>query len=154
IESEIAVFHLAPLRDSLTGPLEITMHTRVFSDLLGRAAVKYHFDIVNPFSVNLELFGAQFEVYTQEKGNLAKALLPQTILASKQSTTILGQFQVKNILRDIFLDELVKGHAIKAKLSGQLRLPETEISIPFKAEAVQEVDFERGLDWLKFWRRR
>lgn len=148
IESEIAVFHLAPLRDSLTGPMEITMSTRLSSDIFGNAVVNYRFDIINPFSVDLELEGAQFVVHTQEKGTLARAVLPRTILTSKQPVAIAGQFKIKNILRDIFLDELARGHAIKARLSGRLRLPETGIVIPFKAEAIQEIDFS------KWWRRR
>lgn len=141
IESEIAVFHLAPLRNSLTGPLEVTMYTQIHSDLLGNAVVKFRFDIINPFNVDLLFEDGQFKVYAQAKDEIGKALMQKTLLASKKETQIQGEFMIKNIFRDILVNEFIKGHAVKANLSGRLRLPETDIFVPFKVEAVQEIDF-------------
>lgn len=141
IESEIAVFHLAPLRNSLTGPLQVTMRTKINSDLLGSALVKYQFDIINPFSVDLSFEEGEFRVSTEEKGEIGKTQMQTTLLGSKKQTQIKGEFLVHNIFRDVFVDEFIKGHAIKAVLSGKLRLPQTDIFIPFRVEAVQEIDF-------------
>jgi hypothetical protein len=141
IESEIAVFHLTPLKDSLTGPLQVTISVKINTDILGNARVKYHFDVTNPFNVDLLFEDGAFQVYTDEKGELGKDLMPATILASKKATQIQGEFIIKSILRDIFIQEFIKGHAVKTSLSGRLRLPHTDIFIPFKAEAVQEIDF-------------
>jgi len=141
IESEIAVFHLAPLRNSLTGPLQVIMYTKINPDFLGNAAVKYRFTIVNPFNVDLLFEGGEFKVYTDEKGEIGKTVMASTMLGSKKETQIQGEFLIKNIFRDLFIDEFIKGHAIRAQLSGRLRLPQTSIFLPFKAEAVQEIDF-------------
>lgn len=141
IESEIAVFHLAPLRNSLTGPLQVTLYTKINPELSGSAKVSYRFDIINPFNVDLLFEEGEFKVYTSEKGEIGKALMPKTLLASKEAAKIEGEFLIKNIFRDLFIQEFIKGHATRVSLSGRLRLPQTDIFIPFKAEAVQEIDF-------------
>ncbi|MDP2939037.1 MAG: hypothetical protein Q8O13_02995 [Candidatus Omnitrophota bacterium] len=141
IKSKIAVLHLKSLKDSLMGPLELTIHSKLHSDILGNASIEYTLDIVNPFNVDLEMEEASLKIYTNEKPDIGKVSLTKILLIFKKQTQVKGTIKLKKAFSAIIIKEFLDGHAVRAKLNGILRIPKTDILIPFKIESVQEIDF-------------
>jgi hypothetical protein len=55
IKSRIAVLHLKSFRNSISGPMSMTIYTKLRSDIFGNASVEYTLDITNPFNVDVQM---------------------------------------------------------------------------------------------------
>ena len=141
IKNKIAVIHLKNLKDSLRGPLNMTIYSKLRSDILGNASIDYSLEIVNPFNVDLQMEDALLKIYTNQKPDIAKTHLGKAVLVSKQATQIKGLIKLQKTFSAIIIQEFIAGHAVKAKLTGILRIPKTDVIIPFSLESVQEIDF-------------
>ncbi len=141
IRSKIAVIHLKAFKNSLSGPLEMVIHSKLHSDILGNASIDYTLEIVNPFNVDLEMQGALLIISTKQKPDIAKIHLAKALLISKKLTQVRGLIKLQKTFSAMIIREFIEGHAVSAKLSGSLRVPKTDILIPFSLESVQEIDF-------------
>ena len=139
IESQIAVLHLDFLKESIVRPLDITIHTKLRA-ITFSASIDYALDIANPVGIDLLLENGQIVIYDENK-ELAKSTLTDTLFKAGQSSRIQGSLHIKNFFKKILTYEFIKKHPLRFKMTGDLRVPETDISMPFKVESIQEVDF-------------
>lgn len=141
IRSKIAVLHLKSFRNSISGPMSMLVYTKLHSDILGNASLEYSLDITNPFNVDVAMEEANLKIYTKEKPQIGKISLAKTLLVSKKQTRINGVIKLQKFFSTMIIQEFASGHPIRIQLSGNLRIPKTDISIPFTLESIQEVDF-------------
>lgn len=141
IKSKIAVIHLKAFKNSLSGPLEMVVYSKLSSDIFGSAALDYRLEIANPFNVDLQLEDVLLKIFTKQNPDIAKTHLAKTLLISKKSSQINGSIKLQKTFSALIIREFIAGRAIRAQLSGRLRVPKTDISVPFSLESVQEIDF-------------
>lgn len=58
-----------------------------------------------------------------------------------QSNQIKGSIKIGNIWGKLIRSESVKRRPLKFQLSGHMKIPNTDIFIPFKIESVVEIKF-------------
>jgi hypothetical protein len=141
IKSKIAVLHLKSFKNNLSGPLELVVNSKLHSDILGNASIEYSLDILNPFNVDLQMEETILKIYTKERGDMGKVKIAKTLLISKKQTQVKGMIKLQKTFRAEIIREFIEGHAVRAQLSGNLRIPKTDIIVPFIVESAQEFDF-------------
>lgn len=141
IESKIAVLHLEALKEVITRPFYVNIFTKLHSTTLGNSSVDFAIGITNPLSIDLLLEDGVVTVNTLEGKDIAKTNIAQTLFKGSQSNQIKGSIKTGNIWGKSMRNEFVKRRPLKFVLSGHMRIPNTDIFIPFKIESVVEVDF-------------
>lgn len=141
LENTIAVLHLGFLKETVTRPLYINIHTKLHSDILGNISIDYVLVITNPAAIDLLLEDATIRIYTKEEGNIAKAALARTLFKAGQENRIKGSINLRNIFDIILRREIIKLPPLRFQLLGKLKVPNTDIYMPFELESVQDVDF-------------
>lgn len=139
IENKLAVLHLDSLRESIVRPFDVALYTKLRSNIFN-ASIDYTFDIANPVGIDLSLENSQILIYSG-KQEIARTVLSDTLFPAGQSGKIEGVIKIEKFLNKILRSELVKKHPLTFTLKGDLRVPHTEISMPFKVESIQSVDF-------------
>lgn len=141
VESKVAVLHLSALRETITKPLYVDIYTKLFTKILGDSAIEYVLSITNPLSIDLLVEDGLIRIYTLEGKDIALSSLPGTLFGASQSNQIKGSIKIGNIFGKLIRDEFIKHRPLRFQLSGKLRIPDTDIYIPFKIESSQELAF-------------
>jgi len=141
IESKVAVIHLGFLRESIKKPLKINIYTKLYFDIFGKAFIDYSLGVVNPAVIDLLLENGVIRIFTVDKSDIAKVLLPPIFFKEGEESRIDGTINLGNIFNIILNSDFLKIHPLRFQLLGELKVPDTDISMPFKFESVQEVDF-------------
>ncbi len=141
IESKVAVLDLDALKETITRPLYVNVYSQIRTTLSGNASIDYVLSITNPFSIDLLLDEGTIRIFTLEGQDIAKSDFPQTLFKGAQSNKIKGSLRIGNIFRKVIRQEFIRRHPLNIELSGRLRVPETNIFMPFKIESVQEIRF-------------
>lgn len=139
IVSKIAVLHLDALKESITRPLYVNICTKFRTNLLGAASVEYVFDITNPIPVDLLFEEGKIRIYTINGKDIVKAELSQILFKASQNNQIKGTIQLGNIFGGLIGSEFSKRSPLQFQLSGKLKIPDTDISMPFKIQFTQEI---------------
>ncbi|KPK96500.1 MAG: hypothetical protein AMJ95_13905 [Omnitrophica WOR_2 bacterium SM23_72] len=141
IESEVAVLDLSALKETITRPLYVNIYSQIRTTLLGNASIDYVLSITNPLSIDLVLDEGTIRIFTLEGQDIAKSDFIQTLFKGAQSNKIKGSLGIGNIFRKVIRQEFIRRHPLNIELSGRLRVPQTNIFMPFKIESVQEIRF-------------
>ncbi|MDP3731840.1 MAG: hypothetical protein Q8R31_02245 [Candidatus Omnitrophota bacterium] len=141
IESRVAVLHLGALKDTIARPLYVNIFTKLHSTILGNSSIKFVLGITNPLSIDLALEDGVICICTLEGKDIAKSKLTRTLFKGSQSNEIKGSIRIGNIWGKLIRNEFLKRHPLKFQLSGHLRIPNTDIFIPFKIESVVQISF-------------
>ncbi len=141
IESKVAVLHLEALKEIIARPLYVNIFTKLHSTILGNVSIEFAVSITNPLSIDLVLEDGVIRIYTLEGKDIAKSKLTRTLFKGSQSNQIRGSIRIGNIWGKLIRSEAIKRHPLKFQLSGHLRIPNTDIFIPFKIESVMEIKF-------------
>jgi len=141
IESKVAVLHLDALKETIARPLYVNIFTELHSTILGNSSIEFVLGISNPLSIDLVLENGVIRIYTLEGRDIAKSKLTRTLFKGSQSNQIKGSIKIGNIWGKLIRGESIKRHPLKFQLSGHLRIPNTDIFIPFKIESVVQVSF-------------
>jgi len=141
IESRVAVLHLDALKETIVRPLYVNIFTKLHSTILGNSSIEFVLGITNPLSIDLALEDGVICICTLEGKDIAKSKLTRTLFKGSQSNEIKGSIRIGNIWGRLIRNESLKRHPLKFQLSGHLRIPNTDIFIPFKIESVVEVSF-------------
>ncbi|MFH0826971.1 MAG: hypothetical protein V1923_03675 [Candidatus Omnitrophota bacterium] len=141
IESEVAVLDLSALKETITRPLHVNIYSQIRATLSGNASIDYVLSITNPLSIDLVMDEGAIRILTLEGQDIAKSDFARTLFKGAQSNKIKGSLKIGNIFRKVIRQEFIKKHPLNIELSGRLRVPETDIFMPFKIESVQEIRF-------------
>lgn len=152
VESKIAVLGLDALRETIARPLNITIYTKLQSKIFGYSSVEYLVNIANPFSIDVVLENARIRVHTEDGLDIAESTAPAALLTAYGTNKIAGSIEIGNIFRKLIRLEVAQRRPLRFQLSGVLRVPDTNISMPFNIESVQEIHFS-FLDRLRFLRK-
>ncbi|KPK98145.1 MAG: hypothetical protein AMJ95_05345 [Omnitrophica WOR_2 bacterium SM23_72] len=141
IESEVAVLDLSALKETITRPLYVNIYSQIRTTLLGNASIDYVLSITNPLSIDLVLDEGAIRIFTLEGQDIAKSAFARTLFKGAQSNKIKGSLRIGNIFRKVIRQEFIRKQPLNIELSGRLRVPETDIFMPFKIESIQEIRF-------------
>ncbi len=141
IESKVAVLHLEALKEIIARPFYINIFTKLHSTIFGNSSVDFVIGITNPLSIDLVLEDGLITVTTLEGKNIAKTKIARTLFKGSQSNQIEGSVKIGNIWGKLIRSETAKRRPLKFQLSGNMRIPNTDIFIPFKIESVVEIKF-------------
>jgi len=141
VESKVAVLHLEALKDIIARPFYVNIFTKFRSTIFGNSSVDFVIGITNPLSINLVLEDGVISINTLEGKDIAKTKIPRTLFKGSQSNQIKGSIRIGNIWGKLIRNESVKQRPLKFQLSGHMRIPDTDIFIPFKIESVMEIKF-------------
>lgn len=141
VKNELAVIHLGFLKESINRTFCVNTYTKVYSDIFGRVKMDYLLKINNPAAIDLSLEKGLIRIYTDEKGDIAKTALPPTVFKTNQENQIKGTLDLGNIFGTLIKLEFGKIHPLKLQFSGELRVPGTDLGMPFHVELIQEIDF-------------
>ncbi len=139
IQSKVAVIDLDALKETIARPLYVNIFTKFHSNIFGRSSIQYILSIANPLSIDLVLEDSVIRIYSAEGKDFLRISLAKTLFKGSQSRQITGSINVGNILSKLIRNEISKRHPLIFQLSGKLRVPDTEIYIPFKIESTQEI---------------
>lgn len=141
IDNVVAVLYLDAIRQDLTHPLDVRLHTNIYSKRLRSISIDYALEITNPFGVDLILEDGQILIFSEEAEPFSKASIDPKLLQAKERTQINGSIDLKEIIGKIIVAEFIRNHPLHIRFSADLRLPDTNIAIPLIIESVQEFDF-------------
>jgi hypothetical protein len=142
LESKIAVIDLAELKESLSRPLNVSIYTKLKSNLFGRSAIDYVLSLNNPLNVDLVLQDAMIGIYTSSSKVFAESRLADTVFTAAKSTQLKGTIEIGNILGKLSRSGFIfKPRLIKFSIRGRLCMAKTGILIPFRIDSVQEAKF-------------
>lgn len=141
VESKIAVLSLNALKETIARPLNVYIYTKLRSNIRGESAIDYVLRIANPFSINLLLENGVIRVHTEAGVDIVASRLPPTLFKGSQSNRIQGSIEIGNIFKKLIRSEIAKRRPLRLQLSGNLRVPDTNIFMPFTIESVQEIHF-------------
>ena len=139
IESKVAVLHLDALKETIARPFYVNILTKLHSTILGNSSVDFVISITNPLSIDLVLEDGIIIINTLEGKDVAKTKLARTVFKGSQANQLKGSISIGNIWGKLMRSESVKRHPLKFQLSGHMRIPNTDIFIPFKIESVVEM---------------
>ena len=141
IESKVAVLHLETLKATISRPLYVNIFTKLHSTIFGNSSIEFLLSITNPLSIDLVFEDGVIRIYTLKGKDIAKSKLPKTLFKGSQSNEIKGSVRIGNIWEKLIRNESVKHRPLKFQLSGRMRIPNTDIFIPFKIESTVEIKF-------------
>lgn len=141
IESKIAVLNLDTLRETIARPLDVIIYTKLRSQRFGQSQIDYILTIANPLSIDLILEKGTIRIHTEDGADIVISKIPITLFKGAHSNQIKGTIDIGNIFRRLVRVEVSKKRPLRFQLSGSLRVPDTNISMPFTIESVQEVNF-------------
>ena len=139
IENKIAVLHLDFLKNSIVRPLDVTLFTKFRSGLF-RAVIDYALKITNPLGIDLLLENGVIQIFSGKK-EIAQTEFRGTLFKAGQSAKVEGAISIKNFFNKVLTHEFIKKSPLQFRMTGDLRVPNTEISMPFKIESIQTIDF-------------
>jgi len=139
IESRVAVLHLEALKEIIARPLYVNILTKLRSTIFGNSSIDFVVGITNPLSIDLSLEQGIIAVSTQAGEIIAKTRITETFFRGSESNQIKGSVGVGNIWGKLIRGEALKGRPLKLQLSGNMRIPETDIVIPFQIESAVEI---------------
>ncbi|MFH1317896.1 MAG: hypothetical protein ABIH71_02635 [Candidatus Omnitrophota bacterium] len=140
VEEKIAVVDLRALKDTIRKPLRVSVFTKFYPEILGNVSVQYELGITNPVSIDLLLENGQIAVYPTSQSKGIKTVVPSALFKGEEKTSIQGLIKFEKDVGARVIAEFIKGNPVKVEVSGNLRLPDTEIFMPFKVESSQELD--------------
>jgi hypothetical protein len=139
--NKVAILQLANLKNSLKGPMLVTIYSALKPDILGNMSVDYVLELSNPFSIDLLLSGG-LKIYFDPSKIIGEAKTKEILVKENDITQIKDTIVIEENLKKIIFDELVKnGSQLKMDFSGDLTVAKTDIKIPFRIKAVQSIDF-------------
>lgn len=141
VESKVAVLHLDALKETIARPFYVNILTKLHSSLFGNSSIDFDIAITNPLSIGLVLEDGLITVNTLEGRNIAKSKIARAFFKGSQSNQIKGSVKIGNIWGRLIRGESAKRRPLKFQLSGNMRIPNTDIFIPFKIESVVEIKF-------------
>ena len=141
VESRVAVLHLDALKDAITRPLNINIFTKLHSAVSGNSSIGFVLGITNPLSIDLSLEEGSIRISTLEGKDVAKSSLPATLFKGSQSSQIKGSIRIGNIWSKLMRGESSSRKPLKFQVSGNLKIPGTDIFMPFDIESVVEINF-------------
>ena len=141
IASKVAILHLDALKETITRPLYVNIYTKLRTNIFGYSSIDYVLNITNPISIDLLLDDGVIHIYTSDGKEIAKSNFVQTLFKASQSNQIKGTIKIGNIFGKLIREEFIKRRPLRFELSGKLKVPKTDISMPFKIESVQEIAF-------------
>ncbi|MFH1202063.1 MAG: hypothetical protein V1674_04135 [Candidatus Omnitrophota bacterium] len=141
IESNVAVLHLKALKEIIVRPLYVAFSSKLDSTILGNSSIEFILGITNPLSIDLVLEDGVIRIYTLEGKDIARSKLTRTLFGGSQSNQIKDSIRIGNIWSRLIRNEIIKRNPLKFQLSGHLKIPDTDIFIPFKIESAVEIAF-------------
>ena len=141
IENRVAVLHLDALKETIARPLYVNIFTKFRSTILGNYSLEFMMGVTNPLSIDLAFEDGEISVCTQEGKDIAKTRLSPALFTGMQLSQIKGAIKIGNIWRNPIRGELLRRRPLKFLLSGRLRIPKTDIFIPFKIESTADISF-------------
>lgn len=141
IESKAAVLHLDSLKETIARPLYVNIFTKLRYAILGNSSIEFLLNMTNPLSIDLVLEDGVIRIYTLEDNDIARTKLDKTLFKGSQSNEIKSSIRIGNIWSKLIRNELLKRRPLKFQVSGHLRIPDTDIFIPFKIESVVDIKF-------------
>lgn len=141
IASKVAVLRLEALKETIASPLNVNIFTKLRSTILGNSSLEFVLGITNPLSIDLILEDGLISINTLAGKEIAKSNLAPTLFKGSQSNQINGSIKIGNIWGKLIRNELIRQNPLKFQLLGHLRIPNTDIFIPFKIESAMEVKF-------------
>jgi hypothetical protein len=141
IESKIALFNLNFLRESITRPLAVNIYTKLIAYSFGQSSINYTLTITNPVSVDLLFEKGSVRIYAGKGGVIAINKLTPTLFKASESSQIKGVLKLGNIFGRLKELEYIRRNPVRVQVSGKLRVPGTDIAMPFKVESLHEVSF-------------
>ncbi len=139
IESKVAVLHLEALKDTIVRPLDVNISTKFRSAMFGNSVVDFVIGITNPLSINMVLEDGIIGIYTLEGKDIVKSKLDRVLFKGSQSGQIKGIIKIGNIWKELIRTESARNRPLKFRISGNLKIPDTAIYMPFKIESGLEV---------------
>lgn len=141
IESKVAVLHLEALKEIIARPFYVNIVTKLHSTIIGNSSIDFVIDVANPLSIDLVLEDGIITINTLEGKDIARTKIARTLFRGSQSNRIKGAIKIGNIWGKLMRNESAKRRPLKFRLSGHMRIPDTDIFIPFKIESAVEVKF-------------
>lgn len=141
VESRVAVLRLEALKEIIARPFYVNIFTKLNSTIFGNFSVDFVIGITNPLTIDLLLEDGVINVNTLEGKDIAKTNLTRTLFKGSQSNQIKGTIKIGNIWRKLIRSEIAKKRPLRLQVSGHMRIPNTEIFIPFKIESVVDIKF-------------
>lgn len=141
VESRVAVLHLEPLKETIARPLYVNIFTQLKTSVLGNSSVRFVLEVANPLSIDLILEEGAIRIYTLEGKDIVTTDLNRTLFKGSKTSEVSGSIKIGNIWGKLIRSESVKRRPLKFQASGKLRIPDTDIFIPFKIESVIQVSF-------------
>jgi len=141
VESKIAVLNLKPLKETIARPLKVYVYTKLRSNIRGASTIDYRLRITNPFSINVLLEEGIIRVHTEAGVDIVASRLPRTLFGGSQSNQIKGSIDIGNNFKKLIRSELSRKRPLRLQFSGNLRIPDTNIVMPFTIQSVQEINF-------------
>ncbi len=139
IESKVAVLHLEALKDTIVRPLNVNISTKLRSAMFGDSAVDFVIGIINPLTIDMVLENGIIGIYTIDGKDIAKSKINRATFKGSESGGIKGTIKIGNIWNKLIRAESAKNHPLKFRISGNLRIPDTDLYMPFKIESGLEV---------------
>ncbi|MDD5730009.1 MAG: hypothetical protein PHN57_02655 [Candidatus Omnitrophica bacterium] len=154
VDSRVAVLHLEALKETIARPLYVNIFTKVRSRIFGDSSVDFSLGISNPLSIDLALEEGVISINTFEGNEIARSAIPRTLFRGSQSSQIRGSINIGNVWTKLIRNESILSYPLKFELSGKMRIPETDIFIPFKIESSMEIKFVSSHPTFKFLNQR
>lgn len=141
LEDEVAVLYLTALRESIKKPLEVSIFTKFYLDLSGEVNVKYVLGITNPIAVDLELDDGLIQVYTDIVSGGMNDLIPSTLFRAAEKTEVEGVIRLQKMFGVSVARQFISERPVNIEVSGKLKIPRTEVFMPFHVKSIQQLDF-------------
>ncbi len=139
IESKVAVLHLEALKDTIVRPLYVNVSTKLKSAMFGDSSVDFVIGIINPLTIDMVLENGIIGIYTMDGKDIAKSKINRAMFKGSQSGGIKGTIKIGNTWNKLIRAESAKNRPLKFRISGNLRIPDTDLYMPFEIESGLEV---------------
>jgi hypothetical protein len=141
IESKVAELQLGALKETIARPLYVNIFSKLRSSLFGKFSLEFTLEITNPLSIDLALEEGVISICTQDGRDIVKGNLPATLFAGAQPNQLKGSIKIGNVWGKLVRSELVKRNPLQFQVAGNLKVPDTDIVIPFKIASALKASF-------------
>lgn len=141
IENKVAVLHLGALRRSIIRPLGVSISTKFYPDIYGDVSIEYALGITNPAAVDLMLEETVIRICPGEKNAAVESAVKPALFSAEKISRLNGFIKLEKKTSAAIIRQFIQGKPVRVEVSGKLRLPGTEVFMPFNIESVQELDF-------------
>jgi hypothetical protein len=125
----------------LIHPLNTRLYTKLYSKRLKNISVDYQFEFLNPVAIGLLLENGKITISSFGQQPFSENKLNPVLIKANESCQIKGTIDLRPVIGKVIIAEFIKNHPLTITFSANLRLPDTDISIPLRVESVSDFDF-------------